>query len=200
MSHSHNHGNKPDAHSYGNHDRVRVKHARLNLTVDLLNERVLGTVAIKFRRQAGCPANEPLVLDTNGLDVRKVTLSCRNGKMRETTFVLGERHPIFGAPLTVPLTGDTREVLIEYSTTSECLALQWLPERAGRKGKLLFSQGQAILTRSWIPLQDCPAVRMTYEARITVDQGMVAVMSAEHEVSDKPDTFKFKMRRAIPPI
>ncbi len=44
----------------------------------------------------------------------------------------------------------------------------------------LFTQGEAILTRTWIPLQDSPGVRITYDARIHVPKDLRAVMSAGH--------------------
>ena len=44
----------------------------------------------------------------------------------------------------------------------------------------LFTQGQAILTRTWLPTQDGPGIRQTYDATVHVPAGMRAVMSAEH--------------------
>jgi leukotriene-A4 hydrolase len=78
------------------------------------------------------------------------------------------------------------------------MALQWLapPQTAGGKFPFLYTQSQAIHARSWIPLQDSPGVRVTYEARIRVPSGMKAVMGA----TNCPDTTdcRFIMDHPIP--
>jgi len=63
----------------------------------------------------------------------------------------------------------------------------------------LYTQGQAILTRTWIPLQDTPMNRITYSADVTVPKGLMAVMSAsnptEKNLSGK---YSFRMEQKIP--
>ena len=70
--------------------------------------------------------------------------------------------------------------IIKYKSAPDAGALQWLtPEQtAGKKQPYLFSQGQAIENRSWIPTQDSPGIRQTWEATIRVPAGLTAVMSA----------------------
>ena len=97
-------------------------------------------------------------------------------------------------------------MIVEYTTSPAAPALQWLApaQTAGKSHPYLFSQGQAILTRSWVPTQDSPGIRQTYEARITVPKPLRAVMSAAALTPDGVEAghqrrFDFRMEQAIPP-
>ncbi|MEO5580039.1 MAG: M1 family metallopeptidase, partial [Gemmatimonadaceae bacterium] len=69
----------------------------------------------------------------------------------------------------------------------------------------MFTQGQAILTRTWIPTQDGPGLRQTYDAAVHVPPGMRAVMSAAHvgtegeKDSAGRSVYRFRMDKRIPP-
>ena len=41
----------------------------------------------------------------------------------------------------------------------------------GRPRTFLFTAGQAILARTWIPVQDSPGIRFSYDAKVRVPQG-----------------------------
>jgi leukotriene-A4 hydrolase len=97
-------------------------------------------------------------------------------------------------------------VIVYYRTTPASAALQWLaPEQtAGKAHPYLFSQGQAILTRTWIPTQDSPGIRQTYRARIVVPRELKAVMSGEPLTPDGVEVsggraFEFALDKPIPP-
>ncbi|MET0247446.1 MAG: M1 family metallopeptidase, partial [Sphingomonas sp.] len=101
-----------------------------------------------------------------------------------------------------------KRIVIRYATGPGASALQWLsPEQTlGKRKPYLFSQGQPINNRSWIPTQDSPGIRQTWSAKITVPEGLVAVMSAEHltrlpgEAGPKGmRTFRFRMTKPVPP-
>ena len=92
------------------------------------------------------------------------------------TFALGAADPILGQPLTVTLPPVDTKVSVHYRTRPGAQALQWLEpsQTAGRQQPYLYSQGQAILTRTWIPTQDSPGIRQTYSARIVVPKALRA--------------------------
>ena len=71
--------------------------------------------------------------------------------------------------------------MIRYRSAPDAAALQWLTpaQTVGRRHPYLLSQGEAILNRSWIPTQDSPGIRQTWEARITAPAPLTAVMSGE---------------------
>ncbi|HEX8215282.1 MAG TPA: M1 family metallopeptidase [Allosphingosinicella sp.] len=167
-----------DVHSYARPEIARVTHVALNLGTNFRDKRMEGYATLdieKGEKAEGKP--DEIVLDNKGLEIE--TIANMEGKPLE--WRTGTADEMLGAPLTVKLDGATR-IRIKYKSAPEAAALQWLtPEQtAGKKRPFLFSQGQAILNRSWIPTQDSPGIRQTWEARIVVPQDLRAVMSAEN--------------------
>jgi hypothetical protein len=64
--------------------------------------------------------------------------------------------------------------VIHYKTRPSAGALQWLSpaQTYDQTHPFLFSQSQAILARTWIPLQDKPGVRFTYTSEVRVVCGI----------------------------
>ncbi|MFO0909507.1 MAG: M1 family metallopeptidase [Isosphaeraceae bacterium] len=190
-----------DVHSFARPEEVRVTRVDLDLTVDFEARRLKGVARLAFERPDGSPADAPLRLDTRGLRIFEVTIPGQPGAV---SFTLGANDPVLGVPLTISVPPTAREVAIRYETTPGATALQWLDAKgtAGGKKSFLFTQSEAIHARSWIPLQDSPAVRIRYAATIRVPQGTRAVMSAD-DVTTKspvePQVYRFRMDEAIPP-
>jgi leukotriene-A4 hydrolase len=108
---------------------------------------------------------------------------------------------ILGQPLVVTIPSGTEYINIYYQTSERCDALEWIEAEHTSSGKFpfLYSQGQAILTRTWIPIQDSPANRFTYDATLHVPKGMMALMSAENPKKKSTDgTYHFEMKLPIP--
>ncbi|MCY3001979.1 MAG: M1 family metallopeptidase [Planctomycetota bacterium] len=183
-----------DLHSHAEPERVRVKHVALDLTLDFAARRAEGTARLELDRR---DAAAPLVLDAVALDITSVTGS--SGGARR--FTLGPADPALGSRFEIELAPRDTAVTIHYRTTEGAQAMQWLEptQTAGGKQPFLFTQGQSILTRSWIPLQDSPGVRVTYEATIRAPAGLVPVMSAEQLGRGADGAWRFRMPEAIPP-
>lgn len=71
-------------------------------------------------------------------------------------------------------------ITINYQTNSESLALNWLTpaQTAGKTLPYLFTQCEPAYCRSVAPLQDTPAVKVTYTAKVTVPRFFEVFMSA----------------------
>mgnify|MGYP000548388117 CR=1 FL=1 len=164
-----------DMHSRSNFSEARTKHIHLDLNVNF-NKQIISGVArheIDNIKQV-----EEIIFDSKSLDIDKITL----GKDEETltTFSLMDYDELLGEALKVKINADSKFVNIYYSTTKDTEALGWMsPENTdGKKHPFLFTQGQAILTRTWIPCQDTPGNRITYSADINVPSELMAVMSS----------------------
>jgi leukotriene-A4 hydrolase len=184
-----------DPHSYSRPDEVRVEHIALDLAVDFAKKQLSGTATLRVRNESGA---KTLFLDTHSLDIRRVTLQPGNA---ETQFKVGTADPIMGSALEIPIQPDTKTVTIEYSSSPGAKALQWLEPAmtAGKKHPFLLSQSQAILARTWVPCQDTPGVRFTYEASLRVPRELLAVMSAENpQAKNEQGVYQFRMPQPIP--
>ncbi len=182
-----------DVHSQSEPTVTQVTHVDLDLTLDFDRKVLHGTATLQFHRHR---PDGPLVLDTDGLDITSV----RGEDGVERRFELGARHPLLGSALTIQLApGDTR-VVVGYATRPDAAALQWLSaeQTDARLGPFLFTQGQAILTRTWVPLQDTPGVRITFDATIRAPEPLTVVMAAESHGRAPDGAFRFAMQRPIP--
>jgi len=188
-----------DVHSYANPGETRVAHAALDLEV-LFRERILrGSVDLSLDRVD--PSAAAVVLDTRGLDVLGAETSAGGSGWTAARFELGTADAILGAGLTVPLRRGDDRVRIAYRTRPGASGLQWLEpaQTAGRRHPFLFSQSQAIHARSWIPIQDTPQVRLTYEARVRTPPELTAVMSAGgNPEGRRGGEYRFAMPQRIP--
>ena len=77
---------------------------------------------------------------------------------------------LYGRPLEIEVPRSASKIWIHYRTRPSAGALQWLSssQTYDKTHPFLFSQSQAILARTWIPLQDKPCVRFTYSAEVRV--------------------------------
>ena len=124
--------------------------------------------------------NISITLDINRLKVSKVEV---DGEAVE--FAVGPEKKYLGQALTIPITSASKQVSISYTTDPEAGALLWVE---GDK-PFLFTQSQAILGRTWLPCQDSPGVRYTYNAKVKVREDLMALMSAENPQEINKPTF-----------
>ena len=188
-----------DIHSFAKPEEAHVTHVALDLRADFDAKRLTGTAQLRVERR---PDAKQIVLDTRDLEIQQVDDLAGN----KLAFIMAPPDPILGRALTVFLPEGNSDIVVHYQTSPTAEALQWLgpSQTAGKKRPYLFSQGQAILTRTWIPTQDSPGIRQTYSARIVVPSDLRAVMSAEQLTPDgKPvedgRAFEFRLTNPIPP-
>ncbi len=182
-----------ETHSYAEPNDAVITHLDLDVSVDFDVKQIKGTASYNISSNN---ASE-IILDSKFLEVSKVLV---DGK--EVTFTMGDFNEQLGQALKIPIQSNSKQITVHYNTTNKTEALQWLSpqQTADKKEPFLFTQGQAILTRTWIPIQDSPQIRVTYNATVKVPSQLMAVMSAENpKTKNNNGIYTFKMRQAISP-
>lgn len=186
-----------DAHSYANTEKIRTKHIDLELDVDFEKKTIYGVARHTMER---IKETDTAIFDINGPEIQKITLG-KKGDETETDFIIGTKKKFIGQPLSVKIDKNTTQINIYYKTTDDAGALGWLDPSltAGKKHPYLYTQGQAILTRTWIPVQGTPSNRITYSADVTVPKELMALMSASNPKKKSEDGhYHFEMKQPIP--
>jgi leukotriene-A4 hydrolase len=183
-----------DIHSFAHPDEAVVKHLDLDLTVDFAKKILSGKAILTIENKT---ATDALYLDSRDLHIKNIFLD--DSTVAEYT--KGDTVKYLGQELKIILKSETKKVTVDYSTSPGAAALQWLqPEQtAGGRHPFLFTQSQAILARTWIPLQDSPGIKFTYNATIHCPKDLMAVMSANNDkVRHHDGVYHFEMPQPIP--
>jgi leukotriene-A4 hydrolase len=186
--------NMQDPHSYSNPVDARVKHLTWKAKLDFDNRVIHATAIWDIETKAD---TDVIIFDTKDLTITGVWTD----DQKPAEFKVGERDDIMGQALAVLISPSTKRVGIEYSTAPGAEALQWLtPEQtSGKKHPFLFTQSQAILARTWVPCQDSPSIRFTYQAEVEGPSDLLILMSASNPVEKNAEgRFSFKMKQPIP--
>jgi leukotriene-A4 hydrolase len=183
-----------DYHTLSNADSVHVTHLNLDIAVDFTQKKISGSAHWDFDNTKSANA---IVFDTKDLTIDSVLLD--DGS--KAVFTLSKDDEVLGSALRIPLKTTDKGLTIYYKTGANPVALQWLEpsQTFGKKTPFLYTQSESIYARSWIPCQDGPGIRYTYDAKVKVPQGLLALMSAENPQQKSADgSYTFKMDKPVP--
>jgi len=184
-----------DTHTLSNYQDLPILNTHLELAVNFQKKILKGSVTHRFDDNRKV---DLLKLDTKYLKIDSI----QDGNGNSLEYSFGEFDELLGSALSVILNSQSNEVVIFYETTNKSEALDWLlpNQTAGKTFPFMYTQGQSIFTRSWIPIQDTPGVRITYSAKINTPENMMAVMSAANpQELDTNNVYSFEMNQPIPP-
>jgi aminopeptidase N len=192
-------GRGGDEHSYAEPDKVVVENLGLSLVLDFDARSLRGHADLQLDWKD--PEHHRLALDTRDLEIERVLGKRRGSGWYRLDWELQPADPVLGSKLAIDMKRQYQTVRIRYRTRPGASGLQWLQPSMTRGGKLpfMFSQSQAIHARSWVPLQDTPAVRYTYSARVRSDPEIMVLMSADNPPNEPRDgDYVFRMSQPIP--
>ncbi len=175
-----------------------MHHFDLDLTVDFDHRTLQGSVEHHLEESDRPEA----ILHTRDLRIDSVEIEEPRG-WRAATHRLDATDDVQGEILHVEIPEGATRLRITYRTSPQAPGLQWLepPQTAGGTFPFVYSQGQSIHNRSWIPCFDDPARRITFSAVLRVPAGLRAVMAAEDqsvEAEARQGVYRYRMPQPIP--
>jgi len=184
-----------DPHSYADPTQAVLTHLDLDMKVDFQTRKLTGIATWDYM---ATDSAKFIILDARNLAIEAIY----NEMNVPIAYDLGANNPVMGQELKIGIDGHPKKINIKFSTTDSSDALQWLDpsQTAGKKSPFLYTQSEPILGRSWLPCQDSPGIRFTYNAKITTGPGYMAVMSAKKNPTAKNEegVYTFEQPNAIP--
>ena len=178
-----------------------IRHIRLDLRVDVAKKTVVSQATIDFKTMR---AAKTLSLDAVGFEVKKVMLS-RDGQASSQA-----QYTHDGKKLVVELgngmpAGQSGTVTVEYLVKQPRSGLHFFaPGKTNPEAPLqVWSQGQTITNRYWIPCVDEPNQRQTTQVVVTVPAGYEAIsngklVSRKENPADQTVTFDWLQDKPHP--
>lgn len=163
-----------DPNTLSNYNNFLTIHTTVNFSIDFEKKSIAGNVALTLKSITDAAAKE-ILLDTSFLNVKDVVL---DGK--PPRWELLPRFEPYGSALKIVLedgvpNGKSVQLEMKTETTEHCTAIQWLtPAQTRSEHPYMFTQCQAIHTRSVFPCQDTPDVKGTVEFNIKAPLPVIA--------------------------
>ena len=155
-----------DPNTLSNYNHFLTTHTAVNFNINFEKKSITGNVALTLKSITEAAAKE-ILLDTSFLNVTDVVL---DGK--PPRWELLPRFEPYGSALKIIVedgvpNGKSVQLEMQTETTEHCTAIQWLtPAQTRSEHPYMFTQCQAIHTRSVFPCQDTPDVKGTVEFNI----------------------------------
>ena len=188
-----------DPHSYAQPDQVVVTHLDLNLKLDFPHRELDGqaTLTLDWKN----PQARTLVLDTRDLHIASVDAIGAHGAATPLPYAFAPADQELGSKLTIQAPTHPHAVRIVYTTAPDASGLQWFDpaQTADKRLPFMFSQSESIHARSWVPLQDSPAIRFTWTAHVSAPKDIRVLMSAPNDPQHPLDgSFDFAQSHPVP--
>ena len=193
-----------DPNTLSNYNNFLTTHTTVNFKIDFEKNIVGGKVVLSLQSITNAAAKE-ILLDTSFLNVKDVVL---DGKIPKWDLL--PRFEPYGSALRISLedgvqNGKSVQVEMTTETTEECTAIQWLTPVQTKSGHpYMFTQCQAIHTRSVFPCQDTPDVKGTVDFNIESPLPVIAsgIATGVQETGRKADgsvpTKLYAFKQTIP--
>ncbi len=195
-----------DSSTRSNHEQVQIQHYDFQFNVDV--EKKLFTAAVEFDFVKLDPKATNIILDAKGLKILSVEQLDTSGSTRALNFTdarkihSGAKDPDFlGEGLVISSSSKTGRIRIRYTVQPQASAFQWASGSMTQSGRPIFyTQNEPSHGRSWLPIQDTPAVRVTYSAKVKTSADFLALMSCQNNPQTKSPTgeYRFDMRVPVP--
>ncbi len=201
-----------DAASYANVDQFQMTHLEFILDVDFHFREFAGSVILDITRLD--PKATQLVLDSqdlNILDVNELTADFMGATEKPKAIWVNRPYRLdkpdaeLGSALVIELPPSTEKALvlkIDFETLPKAPGLHWLvpAQKESKHPPFVYTDAGPLAARSWMPLQDTAAVRVSYRGHIHTPDDTLAVMGAGNDVKVKrKGDYWFVMTTAVAP-
>ena len=173
---------KEDPSTFSNYFQIKQKHIEGHFQINFNTSTIISKVKIFFESLMD---GELIILDSKSLKINSI-IDPDTGLNINYEYDTYYSLPSLGTPLKIYKSyskGQNISIIINYSTTKEGGATQWLTANmtTGKKYPFMFTQGESILSRELIPIQDTPNAKITISLGITVIKPLRALYSGLYQ-------------------
>ena len=189
-----------EVNTFSNYEIVKQTKIEVHFQVDFTEKIITGKEKIYFE---ALEDGEVIILDSKNIEMTSI-IDSDTGE--ELDYKIDDYYKLesMGVPLKIYKEfnkGDHFSIVLDFHTTKGGMAIDWLnPEQtSGKKYPFMYSQGQSILIRELLPIQDTPAIKMPVSVSITVPKPLLGLVAGIYQDEiDNGDTTTYFYHQKIP--